>query len=157
MTKLRAMLIKHKAESNQWKGIIRPKIEEKMKNNIAKSEPYYVSPLRETFFGVFIGETIYNVNIMAKTCTCRGYDLFGIPYGHAYAVTLFLQQTVVDFFDDMFRYPTQQLVYSSVFHSIETHDMPKVHDDIVVQDVLENVFFSLKPPHTKRPHGRRAQ
>ena len=36
MTKLGAMLVQHKAESNAWKGIIRPKMEEKVKINIAK-------------------------------------------------------------------------------------------------------------------------
>ena len=42
MTKLGAMLIKHKAESNAWKGIIGLKIEEKVKINIAKWEVYLV-------------------------------------------------------------------------------------------------------------------
>ena len=36
MTKLGAMLVKHIAESNAWKGIIGLKIEEKVKINIAK-------------------------------------------------------------------------------------------------------------------------
>ena len=64
MTKLRVMLVKHKSESNQWKGTtIRSKIEEKRKNNIVKCEAYHVSPFRETFFVVFVDETIYNVDI----------------------------------------------------------------------------------------------
>ena len=32
MTKLGAMLVRHKAESNQWKGSIGPKIDQKVKN-----------------------------------------------------------------------------------------------------------------------------
>ena len=36
ITKLSAMLVKHKAESNQWKGSIWPKIDEKVKINIVK-------------------------------------------------------------------------------------------------------------------------
>ena len=38
MTKLGAMLVKHKAKSSRWKGTIGPKIEEKVKNNIANGE-----------------------------------------------------------------------------------------------------------------------
>ena len=59
----------------------------------------------------------------------------------------------MDFVDDMFKYLTQQLLYSCVFHGIETH-MSKVHDDGVMQDMLGNVVFSLKPPSTKFPPGR---
>ena len=32
--------------------------------------------------------------------------------------------------------------------------MPKLNDNGVVRDVIGNVFFSLKPPRTKRPAGR---
>ena len=61
-----------------------------MKNNIAKGEAYHISPFMGNFFGVFVGETIYNVNIHERTCTCCGYNLFSIPCEHAYAVILFL-------------------------------------------------------------------
>ena len=125
-----------------------------MKINIAKGEAYHFSPFKETFFVVFIGETIYNVDIMVKTFTCRGNILFDIPCEHACVVILFLQQNVMDFVDDMFRYPTQPFVYSSVFHDIETRDMPKVHGDGVVRDAVGNVFFFLKPPRTKCPPRR---
>ena len=53
LTKLGAMLVKHKDESNAWKGIIRPKIEEKVKINIAKGEVYLVSPFMESFYAIF--------------------------------------------------------------------------------------------------------
>ena len=48
------MLVKHKAESNAWKGIIGPKIEEKVKINIIKGEVYSVSPFMETFYAIFV-------------------------------------------------------------------------------------------------------
>ena len=58
MTKLGAMLVQHKAESNAWKGIIGLKIEEKVKINIAKGEVYSVSPFMETFYAVFVGDFV---------------------------------------------------------------------------------------------------
>ena len=54
MTKLGAILVRHKAESNQWKGSIEPKIYQKVKINIAKGEVYTVNPFSESIFGVFI-------------------------------------------------------------------------------------------------------
>ena len=77
-----------------------------------------------------------------------------IPYKHACVLILFIGQNVVDFVDDMFKLPAQQLVYSNIFRGIETHDMLKVDDDGVVRDVIGNVFFSLKSPRTKRLVGR---
>ena len=63
MTKLGAMLVKHKAESNARKGIIGPKIEEKFKINIVKGEVYSVNPFMETFYVVFVGDLVLNVDI----------------------------------------------------------------------------------------------
>ena len=57
------MFVKHKAESNQWKGSIGPKIYQKVKINIDKGGVYTVSPFSESLFGVFVGTSILNVNI----------------------------------------------------------------------------------------------
>ena len=71
MTKLGAMLVKHKVESNQWKGSIRPKTYHKVKINIAKGEVYTASPFSESIFDIFIGTSIFNVDIKEHNCTCR--------------------------------------------------------------------------------------
>ena len=63
MTKLGAMLVKHIAESNAWKGIIGLKIEEKVKINIAKGEVYSVSPFKETFYVLFVGDLVLKVKL----------------------------------------------------------------------------------------------
>ena len=63
MTNLGAMFVKHKAESNAWKGIIGTKIEEKVKINIAKWEVYSVNPFMETFYAIFVGDLVVNVDI----------------------------------------------------------------------------------------------
>ena len=72
MTNLGAMLVKHKVKSNAWKGIIGPKIEKKVKINIAKGKVYSVSPFMETFYAVFVGDLVLNVDIKEQSCTCRG-------------------------------------------------------------------------------------
>ena len=67
---LGAMLVKHKAKSNPWKCFIGPKIDQKVKINIAKRKVYTVSPFRESFFGVFVDTSILNVDIKEQTCSC---------------------------------------------------------------------------------------
>ena len=78
----------------------------------------------------------------------------GILCDHACTVLLSIGQNVVNFVDEIFESPAQQLVYPSTFHGIEMHDMLKVQNNGVVRDVIGNVFFSLKPPHIKRPPER---
>ena len=115
MTKLGAMLVRHKAESNQLKGSIGPKIYQKVKINIAKGKVYTVSPFNESFFGVFIGTSIFNVDIKEHGCTCQAWEMFGTPCEHACAVIRFNGQNVADFVDDQFKLPTQYLIYSGFF------------------------------------------
>ena len=66
------MLVNHKAESNQWKGSIGLKIDQKVKINIAIGKFYTISPLSESLFGVFVVTSILNVDIKEQTCSCRG-------------------------------------------------------------------------------------
>ena len=108
----------------------------------------------ETFYVVFVGDLVLNVDSKEQSCTCRGWKLSGIPCDHACIILLSIGQNVMDFVDEIFKSPAQQLVYSGTFHGIETHNMPKVQDDGVVRDVIGNVFFSLKPPRVKRLLGR---
>ena len=58
MIKLCGMLVKHKDESLNWKGVIRPKIEEKVKGNISKGEGYPASPFMNSMFSVSIGRNM---------------------------------------------------------------------------------------------------
>ncbi|KAL6350228.1 hypothetical protein AAG906_004173 [Vitis piasezkii] len=105
-------------------------------------------------FGVSIGTTFLNVDIMKRTCTCRGWEMLGIPCEHVAAVILSIGQNVVDFVQDWYKFPMQELIYSGSFFGIETHDMPMVANDGLVQSITDEVFLSLNPPHTKRPPDR---
>nr|CAN82614.1 hypothetical protein VITISV_036126 [Vitis vinifera] len=154
MAKLGSMLVKHKEESNNWKGCIGPKIEDKVQQKIAKDKVYPVTPFVNRIFGVSIRRTFLNVNIMKRTCTCRGWEMLGIPCEHTKAIILSIDQNVVDFVQDWYEFPTQELIYSSSFSGIETHDMPIVDNDGLVRSIIGEVFFSLNPPHTKRPPRR---
>ena len=81
-------------------------------------------------------------------------QLSGIPCEHECAMIRFIGQNVVDFVDDEFKLPSQLLIYSGSFRGIETHDMLKVDVHGIVRDVLRNEYFSLNPPHSKRPPER---
>ena len=102
-------------------------------------------------FGVSIGMTFLNVDLRKHTCTCRGWEILGIPCEHAITVILSIGQNVVDFVQDWYKFPIQELIYSGSFSGIETHDMPTVDSDGLVRSITGDVFFSLNPPYTKCP------
>ena len=79
MSKLASMLVKHKEESKNWKGRISPKIEDKVLQNIEKEEVYLVTLFMNGVVGVCIGRALLNVDIMNRTCTCKGWQMLGIP------------------------------------------------------------------------------
>ena len=105
-------------------------------------------------FGVCIERALLNVDIMNRTCTCRGWQMLGIHCEHVVAVIISIGQNVTNFVDDCYKYPMQELIYGGSFSSIETHDMPSVDDDGLVRSITGEVFFSLKPPHIKRAPER---
>ncbi|RVW94874.1 hypothetical protein CK203_034614 [Vitis vinifera] len=148
MAKLGSMLVKHKEESNNWKECIRPKIEEKVEQKIVNGEVYLVTPFMNGIFGISIGTIFLNVDIMKRTCTCRGWEMLGIPCEHAATVILSIDQNVVDFVQDWYKFLMQELIYSGSFSCIETHDMPIVANDGLVRSIIGEVFFSLNPLHT---------
>ena len=154
MSKLNSMFVKHKEESNNWKECIGPKIEDKVLQNIAKGEVYPVTSFMNGVFGVCIGRALLNVNIMNRTCTCKGWKMLGIPCEHAAIVIISISQNVTDFVDDCYKYPMQELIYGGYFFGTKTHDMPSVDDDGLVRSITGEVFFSLKPPPTKCHPGK---
>ena len=93
-------------------------------------------------FGVCIRKTFLNVDIMKRTCTCRGWEMSGIPCEHAAAVILSIGQNVVDFVQDWYKFPMQELIYSGSFSGIETLDMPYVDIDGLVRFIVVK-FSSL--------------
>ena len=126
VSKLGYMLVKHKEKSNNWKESIGLKIEDEVLQNILKGEVYLVTLLMNGVFGVCIGRALLNVDIMNRTCTCRGLEMLGIPYEHAATVILSIGQNIIDFVVDCYKYPMQELIYAGSFFSIETHDMPSM-------------------------------
>ena len=131
MSKLGSMLVKHKEESNNWKGFIGPKIEDKVLQNIENGEMYPVTPFMNGVFGVCIGGALLNVDIINRTCTYRGWQMLGIPCEHVAAAIIFIGQNITNFINDYY------------------------NDDGLVRSITREVFFSLKPSHTKGlPEGQ---
>lgn len=99
IAKLGAMLVRHKAESNEWKGTMGLKMDAKVRNTIG--EVLSVSSYMTTLYDVFSNDAIVNVDILERTCGCRSWQMLGIPCKHACVVILYLGQNATDFVEDI--------------------------------------------------------
>ncbi|CAO2143657.1 unnamed protein product [Urochloa humidicola] len=75
---------KQKELAEKWQGMdICPKIRNKVAKNAEWANTCYVLPAGQGIFQVLDREHQYNVDINAKHCDCRRWDLTGIPCSHA--------------------------------------------------------------------------
>ncbi|KAL6320887.1 hypothetical protein AAG906_010696 [Vitis piasezkii] len=130
------------------------KTEEKLLENIIKSGSFPVYPYVGGVFKVFNMKVYVDVNLRERTCTCKAWQMAGIPCEHACAAIRQMKQDVYEYVDSYFKLPMQELIYSGHFNSIPNHNMPIVDADGCVRDAQGHLYPSLKPPCSKRPPGR---
>lgn len=86
------------------------------------------------------GET-HVVNLNARACSCRDWELTGIPCSHACACINYSRLDVVDFVDSFF--------YKKTWEETYAHGLEPLRGEIEWPKITEN---PIMPPHfTKRP------
>ena len=85
MDKLGSLLVEHKNGLVKWNGCIGPKTEEKIALNIGKGENYITYLHLGSSMKVSNGKTFLEVDLMERTCTCKAWQMSGIPCDHACA------------------------------------------------------------------------
>ena len=86
MQQLMVRFVSKRKETEDMCGTICPKIRKKLDKNIDFAVHYEVSPAAEQLFKVVGLRGEYEVNIQKLECSCRGWQLSGIPCRHACAV-----------------------------------------------------------------------
>ncbi|KAM0825792.1 hypothetical protein ACQ4PT_069327 [Festuca glaucescens] len=86
MNQLMIRFVSKRKETEDMCGTICPKIRKKLDKNIDFAVNYGASPAAEQLFKVEGLRGEYEVNIQKLECTCRAWQLSGIPCRHACAV-----------------------------------------------------------------------
>ena len=126
MDKLVWMLTNHISETEKWRSIVGPKTKGKLLGNIMRFGPIFVMPDIRCSFKVFTGEVFLVVNMNDRSCDCMAWKMSGLPCAHACAVIRTMRQDVYEYLDICHHISTQNLIYSSQFQPLETHNMPKL-------------------------------
>ncbi|RVX17044.1 hypothetical protein CK203_003269 [Vitis vinifera] len=115
---------------------------DKMTTNLAESFNAWLKEERHyTIFNLVFDMKVYvDMNLRERTCTCKAWQMAGIPCEHACAAIRQMKQDVYEYVDSYFKLPMQELIYSGHFNSIPNHNMPIVDADGCVRDAQRSLI-----------------
>ncbi|KAJ7973208.1 Protein FAR1-RELATED SEQUENCE like [Quillaja saponaria] len=144
--KIMELIYTRKAESDQWLNRLTPSMEEKLKKETHKSHPLQVLMSAGNTFEVR-GESVEMVDIDRWDCSCKGWQLNGLPCCHAIAVIGCIGRSPYDYCSRYFSTESYRLTYSKSLHPIPNVDMPALKDS-------SELAITVTPPPSCRPLGR---
>jgi hypothetical protein len=102
--KVMVKIQENRAKAEKWKGTICPNIFKKLKMNIVRSGNCYVLWNGQDGFEVQEKEhRRYTVNLQERTCTCRYWQISGLPCCHAISSIYMASKQLDDFIAPCFK------------------------------------------------------
>ncbi|XP_052207358.1 uncharacterized protein LOC127811488 isoform X2 [Diospyros lotus] len=143
--KMMELIYTRRVNSNQWGARLTPSMEEKLQNEASKSHSLQVLLAHDSTFEVR-GESIDLVDIDHWDCSCKGWQLTGLPCCHAIAVVERLGRSPHDYCSQYFTAESYRLTYAESIHPV-----PNVEK--LVKSEQTNALVLVTPP-SKCPRGR---
>ncbi|KAL7595741.1 uncharacterized protein LOC111914209 [Lactuca sativa] len=147
--KLMELIYKRRVDSNRWTTTLTPSMEEKLKTEASKAGMFQVLPSESSVFEVHGEGVVEIVDISQWDCSCRGWQLTGLPCCHAIAVFECIGRSVYDYCSRYFMAESYRKTYAESIYPIpdvEGGQHPVDGDDVAVVVVT--------PPPAKRPPGK---
>lgn len=143
------LIYTRRVDSGQWLDKLTPIIGNKLQGEIAKAQEVHVLESTARTFKVSddLG-AISILNLDLWDCSCRMWQVTGIPCSHAVAAVEYTQGNIIDFCSKYFTTETFRLIYIDSINPLPTADMP-VHKDSFPVKVYPPVV-SRPPPGTPK-------
>ncbi|KAL3620622.1 hypothetical protein CASFOL_035534 [Castilleja foliolosa] len=140
-----------------------PSAENRVSEALDYARNYQVLRANESEFEVISHEGTNVVDIRNRCCSCRGWEIYGLPCSHAVAALLSCRQNVHRFAESCFTVASYRKAYSQTIHPIPDRtlwgelitDGAQQGGESVVEEMVVNPPKSLKPPG--QPRKRRTQ
>lgn len=132
-------------ECDEWLTRLTPSMERKMENESLKIRNLQVLLSAGNRFEVR-GDSIESVDVDNCDCSCRGWQLTGLPCCHAISVINCLGRDPYDYCSKYFTTDSYKVTYSESVHPISNVDVPP-------QKGNSQLAVTVTPP-TRRPPGR---
>ncbi|KAK6913601.1 MULE transposase domain [Dillenia turbinata] len=144
--KMMELIYKRRVDSAQWTTRLTPSMEEKLSKETLKSRSLQVLLSQGSTFEVR-GESVDIVDVDHWDCSCKAWQLTGLPCCHAIAVFECIGKNAYDYCSSYFTVETYRSAYAESIHPVPNVDRP-------VQIESAPVPVTVTPPPTKRPPGR---
>ncbi|KAI5680133.1 hypothetical protein M9H77_01360 [Catharanthus roseus] len=147
--------------SMEWTSVLVPSAERRVSEAIERARTFQVLRATEAEFEVISHEGTHVVDIRNRRCSCRGWQLYGLPCAHAVAALLSCRQNVHRFTESCFTVATYRKAYSQTIHPVPDRSLWKeMVDDTGIEDnnidatFQNNVELVVNPPKSLRPPGQ---
>lgn len=132
-----------------WTSKLVPSAEIRMLDAISRSSSFQVLKSDEVEFEVFSADRTDIVNIGTRYCSCRDWQLYGLPCSHAVAAILSSRKDVYAFAEMGFTVASYHEAYSQAIHPIP--DRSEWSEDNEGDADDKRLVW---PPKFRRPPGR---
>uniref|UniRef100_A0A5B6ZQT0 SWIM-type domain-containing protein n=1 Tax=Davidia involucrata TaxID=16924 RepID=A0A5B6ZQT0_DAVIN len=144
--KMMELIYTRRVDSSQWVTRLTPSMEGKLQNETSKARSLQVLLSHGSTFEVR-GESVDIVDIDHWDCSCKEWQLTGLPCCHAIAVFECLGRSPYDYCSRYFTIESYRLTYAEIIHPVPNVEKP-------VRSILTQAIVTVTPPPTKRPPGR---
>ncbi|CAH9083793.1 unnamed protein product [Cuscuta epithymum] len=137
----------------RWTSILVPSAEKRIAEAIVDARCYKVLRANEIEFEIVSSERTNIVDIRSRVCSCRRWQLYGIPCAHATAALISCGQDAHLFVESCFTVHSYRETYSQMIYPVPDRSLWN-EDTGGVEGGLVKVDLMIRPPKTRRPPGR---
>ncbi|KAF5942121.1 hypothetical protein HYC85_019763, partial [Camellia sinensis] len=139
--------------SMRWTSILVPSAEKRISEAIADARCYQVLRANEVEFEIVSTERTNIVDIRSRVCSCRRWQLYGLPCAHAAAALISCGQNAHLFAEHCFTIDSYRETYSQMINPIPDKSLWKELGE-GTEGGGAKVDIMIRPPKTRRPPGR---
>lgn len=148
--KLKTEFDDRRLKSSSWCSVLAPSAEKRMVEAINHASAYRVLRSDEVEFEVLSAVRSYIVNIGGRSCSCRDWQLYGIPCSHAAAALISCRKDVYAYTEKCFTVASYRDAYAEGIHPITGKLQWRKTDESTMDDDI----LVVRPPKFRRPPGR---
>uniref|UniRef100_A0A5B6YKI6 Putative MuDR family transposase isoform 1 n=1 Tax=Davidia involucrata TaxID=16924 RepID=A0A5B6YKI6_DAVIN len=137
----------------RWTSIIVPSAEKGILEAIADARCYQVLRANEVEFEIVSTERTNIVDIRSRVCSCRRWQLYGLPCAHAAAALISCGQNAHLFGEHCFTVDSYRETYSQMIYPIPDKSLWTELGE-GAEGGGAKVDITIRPPKTRRPPGR---
>lgn len=151
--KLMTEFEERRKQSNSWFSFLAPFAENYILEAISRASTYQVLRSDQVEFEVLSADRSDIVNIGTRCCSCRDWQLYGLPCSHAVAALISCRKDVYAFTERCFTAASYRETYAGAINPIEAKPRwVKTEEAAMTDDDDTRVF--VRPPKIRRLPGR---